>query len=104
MLFYQIGLKLLFSAGYIHRDLSTGNLIYCEDGSCKISDLEYAKPCGLVQELGIENEGGVDKGGKTVRRHFCSLSRFHADILLGNSRLYGHRNTSWARCDHSNPL
>lgn len=35
---------MLYSAGYVHRDLSLGNLIYCSDGNCKLSDFEYAMP------------------------------------------------------------
>ena len=41
------GLKVFNAAGYVHRDISTGNLLLCEtDGVrvCKISDLEYARP------------------------------------------------------------
>lgn len=33
------------SAGYVHRDISVGNLLYISsEGICKVSDLEYAKP------------------------------------------------------------
>ncbi|EEB99142.1 hypothetical protein MPER_01233 [Moniliophthora perniciosa FA553] len=43
------GLLIMFSAGMVHRDISTGNLLVSEiDGElrCKITDLEYAKKVG----------------------------------------------------------
>ncbi|ESK85646.1 hypothetical protein Moror_9949 [Moniliophthora roreri MCA 2997] len=43
------GLSIMFSAGMVHRDISTGNLLVSEvDGElrCKITDLEYAKKVG----------------------------------------------------------
>ncbi|KAI3616466.1 hypothetical protein WG66_011376 [Moniliophthora roreri] len=47
------GLKVFHDARYIHRDISTGNLLLCFDNNnqpiCKISDLEYARP--YLQEL-----------------------------------------------------
>uniref|UniRef100_A0A0W0GBD5 Protein kinase domain-containing protein n=2 Tax=Moniliophthora roreri TaxID=221103 RepID=A0A0W0GBD5_MONRR len=47
------GLKVLHDARYVHRDISTGNLLLCFDDDnqpiCKISDLEYARP--YLQEL-----------------------------------------------------
>ncbi|KAK7680261.1 hypothetical protein QCA50_016770 [Cerrena zonata] len=42
-----MGLKLLYRSGFVHRDRSLGNLFSCEDGNCKISDSEYAKPYEL---------------------------------------------------------
>jgi serine/threonine protein kinase len=41
------GLKVLYSAGYVHRDISTGNVLLCETGA-KISDLEYARPFEIL--------------------------------------------------------
>ncbi|ESK83852.1 other 1 protein kinase [Moniliophthora roreri MCA 2997] len=42
------GLKVFHDARYVHRDISTGNLLLCFDHDnqpiCKISDLEYALP------------------------------------------------------------
>ncbi|THH28515.1 hypothetical protein EUX98_g5678 [Antrodiella citrinella] len=41
------GLNVMYDAGYVHRDISTGNLLMCKVGNdyiCKISDLEYAHP------------------------------------------------------------
>lgn len=38
-----LGLKCLHSAGWVHRDISMGNLLLCGD-ICKISDLEHALP------------------------------------------------------------
>ena len=62
---YLLGLKILWHAGYVHRDISTGNLLLCEtdDGKliCKISDLEYARP-----QLVHEEEGSRQRGHKTV--------------------------------------
>ena len=62
---YLLGLKILWHAGYVHRDISTGNLLLCEtdDGKsiCKISDLEYARP-----QLVSEEEGSPQCAHKTV--------------------------------------
>lgn len=57
------GLKHLYSAGYVHRDLSTGNLLVC-NGLCKITDLEYAKPYDVIEERLLEN--AAEHGFKTV--------------------------------------
>ncbi|KAK0226339.1 hypothetical protein IW262DRAFT_1457573 [Armillaria fumosa] len=37
------GLHHLYMGHYVHRDISSGNIILCDDGMGKISDLEYAK-------------------------------------------------------------
>jgi serine/threonine protein kinase len=39
------GLRIMHAHGYVHRDISTGNIIY-HDGHGKIADLEYAKDVG----------------------------------------------------------
>uniref|UniRef100_A0A0W0GAC5 Protein kinase domain-containing protein n=1 Tax=Moniliophthora roreri TaxID=221103 RepID=A0A0W0GAC5_MONRR len=47
------GLSIMFSAGMVHRDISTGNLLVSEvDGElgCKITDLEYAKKVGASSQ------------------------------------------------------
>ena len=63
----KTGLKLLFSAGYVHRDFSTGNLICFRDGSCKISDFEYAQPCFLSLSQAPDAEtGATGEGWKIV--------------------------------------
>ncbi|KAK7026718.1 hypothetical protein VNI00_015491 [Paramarasmius palmivorus] len=42
------GLEVFYYARWVHRDISTGNLLLCYDENdqpiCKISDLEYARP------------------------------------------------------------
>lgn len=43
LLTLSLGLRFLYSAGYVHRDISTGNVLLC-NGRGKISDLEYARP------------------------------------------------------------
>ncbi|KAK0461953.1 uncharacterized protein EV420DRAFT_1330968 [Desarmillaria tabescens] len=37
------GLQYMSMGHYVHRDISAGNIILCNDGTAKISDLEYAK-------------------------------------------------------------
>ena len=37
-----LGLRAIHEAGYVHRDISTGNILIVE-GVAKIVDLEYAK-------------------------------------------------------------
>jgi serine/threonine protein kinase len=39
------GLRIMHEHGYVHRDVSTGNIIF-HDGNGKIADLEYAKEIG----------------------------------------------------------
>jgi Fungal protein kinase len=36
------GLRWLFRAGYVHRDISAGNVL-CVNGSGRLSDLEFCK-------------------------------------------------------------
>lgn len=57
------GLKYMYSAGYVHRDLSTGNLLKC-NGECKITDLEYAKPYERIDPRSLEI--AAEHGFKTV--------------------------------------
>lgn len=61
--FYYVGLKHLYSAGYVHRDLSTGNLLVC-NGKCKITDFEYAEPYEGIDPSLLEN--AVEDGLKTA--------------------------------------
>ncbi|EEB92709.1 hypothetical protein MPER_08743, partial [Moniliophthora perniciosa FA553] len=45
----SIGLSFMFSAGMVHRDISTGNLLVStvkDELVCEITDLEYAKEVG----------------------------------------------------------
>lgn len=66
------GLRFLYSAGYVHRDISTGNILLC-NGRGKISDLEYARS---YEVLVSSDDGGppstalsepLKKEFKTVR-------------------------------------
>lgn len=62
--FALLGLKVLHDAEYVHRDVSTGNLLLCETEEglvCKISDLEYTHPQSTYLK---EGEGAHDR--KTV--------------------------------------
>ena len=74
-LYYSSGLRVLWRAGYVHRDISMGNLLLCETANkktvCKISDLEYAQP-QLVRSV----EGSPQHGHKTVSLQSlrCQLS------------------------------
>ncbi len=36
-------LKLMYQTGWIHRDVSTGNILIDSHGKTRLSDLEYAK-------------------------------------------------------------
>ncbi|KAK7680258.1 hypothetical protein QCA50_016767 [Cerrena zonata] len=59
-----VGLKLLYSAGYVHRDPSLGNLISCGE-ICKLSDFEYAEPYELrlgPEEYTTAKSGGIKTG------------------------------------------
>lgn len=44
----------MYSAGYVHRDLSVGNILWCEDGQARITDLEYAREFEVMPNA---NEG-----------------------------------------------
>ena len=60
---HSTGLRMLNEAGFVHRDISTGNLLLCmlDDGAsiCKLSDLEYSRP----QQL---SAGAIQHQTKTV--------------------------------------
>lgn len=45
MLTILLGLQIMHKHGYVHRDISTGNIIL-HDGRGKLSDLKYAKEIG----------------------------------------------------------
>ncbi|KAL0065232.1 hypothetical protein AAF712_007743 [Marasmius tenuissimus] len=53
------GLEVLYYAGWVHRDVSVGNLLRCHNGAdgtyvCKITDLEYARP--FQEEVGLPHD------------------------------------------------
>ncbi|KAJ8072281.1 hypothetical protein PM082_015840 [Marasmius tenuissimus] len=53
------GLEVFYHAGWVHRDVSVGNLLRCynrADGTyvCKITDLEYARP--FQEEVGLPHD------------------------------------------------
>ncbi|KAF8874610.1 hypothetical protein BD779DRAFT_1566012 [Infundibulicybe gibba] len=45
----MIGIEILHKLGYVHRDVSSGNVLLCEERG-KLSDLEYCKPFSEVGE------------------------------------------------------
>ena len=54
----HVGLLILHQAGFVHRDMSPGNIIVV-GGKAKISDLEFAKARKIsdLQELTNQREG-----------------------------------------------
>lgn len=62
---------MLYSAGYVHRDISVGNVLLCGDRA-KLTDLEYARQFEAVStEAGQEEvvthiRDGPDARVKTV--------------------------------------
>lgn len=66
LLHSRTALRYMQSAGYVHRDISPGNLLYFSaDGTCKISDLEYAKPYQTKETLQLMDVAST-KAWKTV--------------------------------------
>ncbi|KAI3596159.1 hypothetical protein WG66_008975 [Moniliophthora roreri] len=56
------GLSIMFSAGVVHRDISTGNLLISEvngELKCKITDLEYAKKVGASSQVPQDAKTGT---------------------------------------------
>ena len=43
----------MHKAGWVHRDVSSGNILIEDNDECRISDLEYAKPFGSGEEFRI---------------------------------------------------
>jgi serine/threonine protein kinase len=80
----------LYSAGYVHRDISVGNVLLCE-GTAKISDLEYARPFeALVNAKGrTELSQPRNKELKTVRTHEIYVFSFTNAVLLGHPCFHG---------------
>lgn len=76
------GLEVLHKLGWVHRDISSGNIMICGNNA-KITDFEYAKKMtlpGKVHEI------------RTVRFSFFTsmISRLMEDT--GNRRFYGDRS------------
>ncbi|KAJ3524187.1 hypothetical protein NM688_g8604 [Phlebia brevispora] len=44
------GLQLMHQAGWVHRDISTGNILLGEDGTARLMDLEYTRKAGTGDE------------------------------------------------------
>lgn len=47
----MLALRFVHSAGWVHRDISTGNILIDSHGNTKLADFEYAKKLD-------DNEGG----------------------------------------------
>ncbi|KAJ3557294.1 hypothetical protein NM688_g1548 [Phlebia brevispora] len=45
-----IALQLMHVVGWVHRDVSTGNILLAEDGTARLTDLEYARLLGQGDE------------------------------------------------------
>ena len=77
-----VGLIMLHRAGWVHGDLSPGNLLLCND-HIKITDLEYAIP--LYEDDVYER----------VVRSVYTLTRTLADNMYhpGNALLHGCRSS-----------
>ncbi|KAK1227040.1 hypothetical protein PQX77_010002 [Marasmius sp. AFHP31] len=77
------GLNDFYRAGYVHRDVSSGNLLLCElDGGgyiCKISDLEYARP-----RMAPINANSVPHDFKTGTPAFMAVEVQRESYRFGN--------------------
>ena len=47
----SLALRELHQVGWVHRDVSPGNILLCDDGNILLSDLEYAKKMGEGEEF-----------------------------------------------------
>ncbi|KAJ8072287.1 hypothetical protein PM082_015846 [Marasmius tenuissimus] len=86
------GLEVFYYAGWVHRDVSVGNLLRCynrADGTyvCKITDLEYARP--------FQEEAGLPHDHKTGTPAYMSVEvqaeayRFRAAAKSNRLARYG---------------
>ena len=67
----------MHTAGWVHRDVSPGNILLKEDGSILLTDLELAK------EMGTQDEHAV------VSEIYLSITARSLSLKpLGNSRLH----------------
>ena len=72
-------LEVLHKLGWVHRDISAGNIMLCGNNA-KITDFEYAKKMtlpGKVHEI------------RTVRPSILTLMLSHIIDRTGNRRFYG---------------
>lgn len=46
-------LQRMHEVGWVHRDISTGNILVSDGQQCRLSDMEYAKRVGLHKEFRI---------------------------------------------------
>ena len=79
------GIQALHDAGYVHRDIATGNIMLCSDGRIKLIDY------GVVHQMG-HSENGSD-GTKTVVGTFIGNPSYAApEIVLGD--VLNHKETT----------
>ncbi|KAJ3557298.1 hypothetical protein NM688_g1546 [Phlebia brevispora] len=45
-----VSLQLMHAVGWVHRDVSTGNILLAKDGTARLADLEYARLLGQGDE------------------------------------------------------
>lgn len=89
----------MYSAGYMHRDLSVGNILWCADGRGRITDLEYARQFEISCDVSGENQpktriaDGWLKEDTTVRLRSIPFAKALTENRLGNAGLYGGRIT-----------
>jgi len=76
-----LALQLLHSVGWVHRDISPGNIMRI-GGSVKLGDLEYAKKLGSDRTHEF----------RTVSFIICLGTDFVVNICTGHSPLYGLRS------------
>ena len=57
LIFYCIALQLLRKLGWVHRDVSVGNILSYE-GEAKLADFEYAKRVGNVKSHEMRTASG----------------------------------------------
>ena len=48
-----IALHLMHASGWVHHDISIGNILVDESGHGRLADMEYSKKMGTGQELRI---------------------------------------------------
>ncbi len=90
------GLRLLFRAGYVHRDVSSANILWV-NGVGKLSDLEYCKTIEPPRPIVGDPAGGSNdsrnavattREHKTVSRR-CLFSCMFNNFAPGNPGVHG---------------